>query len=244
MVKAMVFAAGIGSRLRPLTDKCPKPLIPIGGQPVIWYTLERLRSAGIYDVVVNVHHLADMLETWLADYCRQSNMRIAISDERALLLDTGGGLKAARPYLQQCEAVVVCNADIITTLDIEELIAEHQLMGGLATLAVRNRPSSRQLIVDNQDRLVGWQNNKTGETKTARQSRFNKQVAFSGTQVIDPKMLDLVPEGHVFSIIDWYLSLAATHDIYTWAHDHDDWLDMGSPESLTEAEHMVARWKL
>jgi NDP-sugar pyrophosphorylase family protein len=244
MPVAMIFAAGLGSRLKPLTDTTPKPLIPIAGRPLIDYTVDNLVAAGYRDLVVNVHHLADQMEAWAVQRAAQGDVRIRISDERSMLLDTGGGLRNARLLLLPTQdPIVVCNADILTNINVLQLVEAYKRRRAFATLAVLDRGSGRKLLFDANDRLAGWINEKTGEAKRPRVVSNEKALSFSGYQVVSPRLIATGAKfPTVFSTIDWYLDLAIKHRILAYRHDGDTWLDVGKPEAIAEAELVVGSW--
>lgn len=218
-MKGMVLAAGLGTRLRPLTDKRPKALVEVGGRTLLEITLERLQKFGIQDVIINVHHFADMM----VEYLKSKNnfgMHIAISREE-VLLDTGGGLKKAAWFFREdTEPFVLHNVDVITSIDLLRMAEYHNERGALATLAVQDRRTSRPLSFDKQLRLTG------------RGPGF----AFSGIHVISPRLLPLFNEDGAFSIIDSYIRLASEGEKILGFHaDEYAWRDVGRMEDLREA---------
>lgn len=240
MKSAMIFAAGLGTRLRPFTDTMPKALVPVAGVPLIEVVMRRLRSAGVGRFVINVHHFADQIEQFV-----QANdgfgAEVVFSDERGLLLDTGGGLKQAAHLLRDGAPFFVCNADILTNLDLDEMYRAHLDNHAFATLAVMQRDTSRRLLFDGGMQLCGWQNTQTGATRMARDLNFSELTpySFSGVHVISPLWLDTAPPDRVFSMIDWYLATAANHRIVGYPHP-DAWvLDVGKPDALEKAAALV-----
>ncbi|MFN8209280.1 MAG: nucleotidyltransferase family protein [Bacteroidales bacterium] len=240
-MKAMVFAAGYGTRLKPLTDKLPKALVPLLGKPMIGWVIDRLKLAGVDEIIINVHYLADQLEA----YCREMNnfgIRICFSDERERILDTGGGLCQASWFFDDGQPFFVYNTDVISSVDLNELLETHRRSGNLATLAVKHRPASRNLIVDKQDHLAGWRDNRTGEeiwvNKPVPQGDM---VAFSGIQVINPEIFGFIVEKGVFPLIPLYLRLAKDHAVGVVRHDQDLWFDLGNSKSLREAEESIGQ---
>lgn len=245
-MKAFLFSAGLGTRLRPYTNDRPKALVEVGGIPLVEIALGKLRDAGVTDVMVNVHHFADMLEAFLKS--KDFGLNVHFSDEREHLLDTGGGLLKAASFFDDGKPFFAVNVDIMTGLKFKNVYQKHLALGGLATLAVQKRPSSRNLLFEGHNmRLCGWQNTKTGETKQPRQINGKAVVySFSGIQVIDPKLLELLqrdetlsklfPKNTPFSIISVYLALA--NDFLILGHDHskDFWTDLGTPEALMAME--------
>lgn len=236
-IKAMIFAAGLGTRMKPLTDQRPKALIPLHGKPLIWYTIQQLLSLGISSLVVNVHHLGEQL----ADYFQKNAFGIPVnlSDESDRLLDTGGGLLKARDFLKGADLIVAMNADILSDTSLQSLVDVHEKNQALATLVVRNRETSRYLLFDDAMVLSGWKNIQTGESKIAR-SAFDHSTpfAFSGIQIMSPEFLDLIEEEGKFSIIDVYLRLAKTRRIVGFVDESERWIDVGKPGELEKAEKL------
>lgn len=237
-MKAMLFAAGLGTRLKPFTDKHPKALAQVNGKTLLEHSIRYLQKYGIYDVVVNVHHFADQVEKVLTDN-NGFGSNITISDERDEVLETGGGLKKAAPHFVGEEAFVVMNVDVLTDLELDRMIKEHLGSGAIATLAVMKRASSRNLLFDDDMKLCAWRNNKTGEEKIAFESDTKEPFAFSGIQVLSPQILDMPFDGK-FSIIDVYLHFAKTHTIKGYNHTGGVFLDVGKPESLEKAADLFA----
>lgn len=238
-MKAMIFAAGLGTRLRPLTNNRPKALVQVGGIPLLEIALRRLRKYGFKEVVINVHHHADQVIQFLQQQ-GYLGLDIHISDERDLLLNTGGGLKKASPLLADGPFLVM-NTDVLTNMDFSRLIEDHLSSGALATLAVRRRKSSRHLLFDRDRQLVGWRHNRTGEVRMSRDlpEEDYQGFAFSGIQVIDPGLFRFFPDEMVFSTIDLYLAAAKTETILAYGHDADIWLDVGKLPAVQEAEGLL-----
>ena len=233
----MILAAGLGTRLKPFTEKHPKALLPINGKSLLQRNIEYLQSFNVKDVIVNVHHFAKQI----IDATEQNNgwgSTITISDESDLVLETGGGLKKATAYLQDsADSFVLMNADILTDLKIDELKKLHQQSGALATLAVTEKTTSRYLLFDEKNILCGWLNEKTGEQK----GKAGNKKAFSGIHIISPKIFDHITEEGKFSMIDLYLRLAAEgFTINCYDHSDGQLLDVGKPESIAIAEQMFA----
>lgn len=238
-VKAMIFAAGFGTRLKPHTDYHPKALFKVNGKSLLERNIDYLRSFGIKEFIINTHHFSGQIHLFLSRY-RNSDIKVDVSFEENGPFETGGGLVYASKYLKSCQQpFIVMNADILTNLDLHQLYSDHLLHKPLATLAVTNRASSRQFLFDNQMQLSGWKNNKTGETKLVQESVSIDQLtpfAFSGIHVIDQHIFDLMPTSGTFSITNTYLSLAATNLIRGYNHSNDIVLDVGKPEALILAE--------
>mgnify|MGYP001601565860 CR=1 FL=1 len=237
----MLFAAGLGTRLKPLTDHKPKALVEVGGVTLLEIAIRRLMAAGFKEVLVNVHHFASQV----VDFLEKSSfpgIHIGISDERDLLLDTGGGLKFARWFFNDDKPFLACNVDVLTNMDLANFFRHHLASGALATLAIRRRQTSRYLIFDENLQLQGWQNAKTAETRWCAPNHHSPIInhrlwAFSGIQCLSPAIFDWMPEREVFSMIDVYLAAAASAPVLGFPHEQDQWLDVGTPESLEAARH-------
>lgn len=238
-MKAMIFSAGLGTRFRPWTDSHPKALALVNGKTLLQRNIEYLQGFGITDLVVNVHHFAQQVE----DAIEKNNgwgSRIQISDERDLLLDTGGGLLKARNLFNPGETFLTCNVDILTNLDINALLAFHQTKKALVSFAISDRQTSRYLLFDEDSRLAGWRNVKTGDEKIVRGNDVIRQRAYSCVVVFEPRIFDLIPFTGKFSLIDLYLALAGEHPIYGFEHAGDKWVDVGRPESVPVAEMLFS----
>jgi len=243
-MKAMILAAGLGTRLRPLTNDRPKALVEVGGRTLLEITLSRLRSSGIQDVIVNVHHFADMI----VDYLKTNNnfeMRIAVSREE-VLLDTGGGLKKAAWFLaeesrERDEPFILHNVDVISTVDLGRMLEFHNERQALATLAVQQRETNRYLLFDEQHRLCGRRTGHDGPLELVRPEQQQVHAwAFSGVHVISPRIFPLMTEQGTFSIIACYLRVAAKGEkIILFRADEYYWRDLGRPENLAQAEQDI-----
>lgn len=240
-MKAMVLAAGLGTRLRPLTNDRPKALVEINGHTLLEITLTRLKTFGIHEVIVNAHHFAAMVVDYLTAH-QNFGMNIEVSCEETLL-DTGGGLKKASWFFQRdggCSqpesAFILHNVDVISTIDLNRMVQFHQANQALATLAVQERKTSRYLLFDQQEDLCGRRLVKEQKTELARATEAKYELAFSGIQVISTRLLDLMTEQGIFSIIDVYLGLAGGGEkIKAFRADEYNWRDLGTPESVTLA---------
>ena len=241
-MKAMIFAAGLGSRLKPLTDRTPKALLPIDGKPMLEHVIIKLKTAGFDQIIINVHHLADQIMDFLAAH-QNFGIRIEISDERDYLLDTGGGIKKATHFLRGDEPFLVHNVDILSNVDLKRLYETHLQTNPLATLLVSRRETSRYLLFNKEQRLCGWRNRATGEVKSFYpyfDPEQYEEYAFSGIHVMSPKILDLMEEWTgKFSIINFYLSICAKTDIRAYRKDNLRLLDIGKPETLATAEQWL-----
>jgi NDP-sugar pyrophosphorylase family protein len=246
-MKAMILAAGLGTRLRPLTDDRPKALVEVAGHTLLEITLSHLRSFGIREVIVNIHHFADML----ANYLRKNanfGMRIEISREE-ILLDTGGGLKNAAWFFledssasSEPEPFILHNVDVISTIDLVQMVQLHQQNRALATLAVRDRETSRYLLFNEQNQLCGRQAGRNAAPEMVRPSQKTQALAFSGVHVISHRLLSMMTEQGAFSIIPCYLRLAALGEkILAFRADEYYWRDLGRPENVVQATQDVER---
>jgi mannose-1-phosphate guanylyltransferase len=238
-MKAMILAAGLGTRLRPLTADRPKALVEINGRTLLEITLARLKSLGIREVIVNVHHFADMVVEYLQAH-EKFGMEIEVSRED-VLLDTGGGLKKAGWFFlwdrhSMDEPFLLHNVDVISTIDLGLMVRSHQKHGALATLAVMARESSRQLLFDEVGQLCGRQV-RGRESEVVRQGQGLQPLAFCGVHIISPGFLGWMRGEGVFSIIDTYLELASGGEaIKAFRADEYDWRDLGRAEDLKKAE--------
>ncbi len=237
-MKAMIFAAGLGTRLKPITDRLPKALVPICGRPLIEHVFSRLEQAGIHDFVVNVHHRADQIEAWVREH--PDDRTVVFSDERDLLRETGGGILHARPLLEGGEGrFLVHNVDIISDLDLKAFVAAAR-PDALATLVVSERKTRRYLLFDGDSRLVGWTNVETGEVRSPYgpiDPEKYRKLAFSGIHLISEKIFPLLEgRGEKFSIIDFYLSVADRCPIYGYVPERLQMIDVGKIETLDQAE--------
>ena len=234
-MKAMILAAGLGTRLRPLTNDRPKALVEVAGQTLLEITLRRLREFGIRDVIVNVHHFADKVVAYLKEN-DNFGMRVEISRED-ILLDTGGGLKKAGWFFDgSADPFVLHNVDVISTIDLQRMLKFHQDENALATLAVQDRATSRYLLFDEQNRLCGRRSGREGKPEIVRPANEMMALAFSGIHIISPRLLEMLTEDGVFSIITSYLRLAGTGEsVAAFRSDKYYWRDLGKPENVARA---------
>lgn len=241
---ALLLAAGLGSRLRPLTDHRPKALVEVDGRTLLEINIQKMGRLGIDRVVVNVHHFADLMKEFLTRHVWP--VEVAISDESDLLLDTGGALKKAAPLFHGDRPVLIHNVDILTTLDIDALLRQHRTNGDLATLAVSQRNTARQLLSDSEGRLCGWHNRTDGSTLWAGEPATHcRQWAFSGVAIVAPELFDLLPEAdHPYPVIPQYLNLSKQHLVTLFSHNAGDWLDVGKPETLAQATSFIRQHNL
>ncbi|SRR6266851_5632707 len=234
-MKAMILAAGLGTRLRPLTDHRPKALVEVAGRTLLEITLARLRTFGISDVIINVHYFADMILKYL-EKNDNLGMRIEISREE-VLLDTGGGLKkAAYFFREQSEPFILHNVDVISTIDLGRMVQFHAENQALATLAMQDRKTSRYLLFDEARQLCGRRSGSDEKTELVRSSQPVQALAFSGIHVISPRIFSMMSEEGVFSVIQSYLRLAAQGEkILGFRVDEYYWRDLGRPENVVQA---------
>ena len=236
-MKAMLFAAGLGTRLKPFTDHCPKALVEVNDKTLLEHNIRYLQRFGIYDVIINVHHFASQIEDVIFEHDAFGS-EITISDERAELLETGGGLKKAASFFSGEDSFVVMNVDVLTNLDLGKMISTHNNAESVATLAVMKRESSRHLLFDNHMCLCGWVNNKTNEERVSRPGVPAQQYAFSGIQILSQSVLTDMPFNGKFSLIDEYLYLAKTHVLKGYDHTGNIFIDVGKPESIEQAAYL------
>ena len=240
-MKAIVFAAGLGTRLKPFTEHHPKALVEVNGVPMLARTVKRLVNSGITDIVVNVHHFAEQIISYL-EANDNFGANIVISNESDLLLDTGGGIRKAAEYLSGDEPFVACNADILTDLPIKDMISSYNESGADVTLLTKHRNTSRYLYFNEDfNRLVGWVNKKNGDKKPSDfvPDSTMEELAFGGYHIISQKALGLLcdmPSGVPFGIIPWYLENMSILDIKAYCPEKKyQWFDIGSPETLANA---------
>lgn len=247
-MKAMIFAAGLGTRLKPLTDTMPKALVPVHGRPLLSHVMEKLMAAGIDDFVVNVHHFADMIIDYLsAEYSART--KVCTSDERELLLETGGGILHAEPLLMDGADpdgfFLVHNVDILSNLDVQSLLGSFR-SDALAMLVVSERVTQRYLLFDDDMRLVGWTNVATGEVRTPFEDlevEKCRKYAFSGIHLISNHVFEVMKDEGMperFSIVDFYLKAAASHPVYAVVQEGLRLVDVGKVATLESLEALDA----
>lgn len=236
-MKAMIFAAGLGTRFKPWTDLHPKALALVNGKSLLQRNIEYLQQYGITDVVVNVHHFADQIID-AVETNKGWGSNVMISDERDEVLETGGGLLKARPLLEGDEPFVTINVDILTNLNLYKLLDYHKEHKPLISFGVTDRKTSRNFLFDTNDRLCGWRNNATGETKISVEKEMLTEKAYSCVVVFEPKVFSLIKQHGKFSLTEPYLDLCNDHLILGYDHSGDKWVDVGKPESVQVAEGM------
>lgn len=256
-MKAMIFAAGLGTRLKPLTDTLPKALVPLAGKTLLQWQIEKLKAAGITDIVVNVHHFPDMI----IDYLRDNDnfgCRIAASDERDMLLETGGGLRKAKSLLTGFQSpgsgspeapILICNVDILSNIDIPTLLRAYN-PNEMGVVVVYPRETQRYLVFDETHRLCGWTNIATGDVRgplanTQYPIANTQNLAFSGMQVLNPRIFEVMDEvvkekGDKFSLIDLYVSIAEKEILRAFIPENYRMMDVGKINQLAEAEAFAA----
>lgn len=239
-MNALILAAGLGTRLKPFTDRHPKALASVNGKSVLQRNIEYLQQFGITDIIVNVHHFAEQIVEAI-DINKGWGSNVIISDEKQEVLETGGGIKKASWFLKQTELSLVMNADILTNMPLNEMIDTHKRNLALATLATTNRKSSRYLLFDSSDQLCGWRNDKTNEVKLpvagVGESRLISR-AFSGIQIFSREIFEYFRFEGKFSMIDVYLDLCIDHRISCFDHSDSQLIDIGTTEKLAQAGQM------
>ena len=246
-MKALIFAAGLGTRLRPLTDDRPKAMVEIAGKPMLQHVIERVAAAGFEDITINIHHYGQMIINFL-EANNNFGLNLHISDERGMLLDTGGGILKARQWLDGDDPFLVHNTDIISTLDLKAMFDSHCSNDALATILVKERQTQRYFLLDEQDRLCGWTNKATGEVKPdvkKLQGSELREMAFGGIHVISPRIFPHLERyrrqyGEKFSITPFYINECKHYLIKGYHPDEDyQWLDIGKPETLAKAQELL-----
>ncbi|MBK9330200.1 MAG: nucleotidyltransferase family protein [Sphingobacteriales bacterium] len=240
-MKAMVFAAGLGTRLKPLTDNCPKALIPVGGKPMLQIAIEQLKRYGFDEIIINVHYLGAHIHQFLKQH-HSFGIRIDVSDETDGILETGGGLWKARRFFDDGKPFLLCNSDVLTNIHLDKFYQSHLQNNAIATLAVRNRKSSRYLLFDDEDVLCGWKNSQKNEQMIPSSSHEENRLhpfAFSGYHIISPEIFKHNSKSGKFSMIDWYLAICGSQIIKAYHHDEDIWVDIGSEKQLQNANELM-----
>lgn len=239
-MKALIFAAGLGTRLKPLTDNKPKALVEIGGKPLLYYAIEKLKKHGVTSIIVNTHHFSEKIKNYLQE--TNFGIPIEISDETTMLLNTGGGLQNARWFFDIKDSFIVYNVDILSDINLTEMIEYHNANRAIATLAVMERTTSRYFLFDNKMNLCGWRNKKDDREIISKTSNNYTEFAFSGIQIINPEYFDKVPFSGVFPIVDAYLEIAKTETIKAYNHTNTEWCDIGKLHELEHATEIVKKY--
>ncbi|MEW6507994.1 MAG: nucleotidyltransferase family protein [Bacteroidota bacterium] len=238
-MKAFILAAGLGTRLRPITDSKPKALVEINGITFLEIVVQKLIRSGFKSVIINVHHFAEQI----VEFVESKNffgIEIKFSDERNLLLETGGGIKKAAWFFDDHKPFLVHNVDILSGINLTALLNHHINNKSIATLAVQKRKSSRYFLFDEDSTLCGWTNEKENITKLTRKPVGElSRLAFSGIQILEPAVFDCMIERDVFPLMELYLSIASKHRITYFDHSNSMFIDLGKKENLTEAEKLI-----
>jgi NDP-sugar pyrophosphorylase family protein len=234
-MKAMIFAAGKGTRLKSLTEYTPKALIKMNGVPMLEIVILKLKAIGVNEIVINVHYLAEQI----IDFLKKKNnfdIHIEISDEQKQLLDTGGGLKKASWFFNDKKPFIVHNVDIISNIDLLKMYENHLKNEAMVSVAIRKRISSRYFLFNQQNELSGWKNIKTSESIITKSDKNLNERAFSGIHIINPEIFNLIKDSTNFSIVNTYLELSKTRKIIGFDHTNDYWFDIGTIDKLKETE--------
>lgn len=237
MFQSMILAAGLGTRLKPLTNSKPKALVEVNGVSLLENNINKLINYGCNHIVINVHHFADQIIEHINK--KHYNADIFISEEKDLLLDTGGGLVNSKKYFDPSMDILIHNVDIISKIDFLELYKIHRENNVMATLAVSERETSRYLLFDNENNLCGWENTKTGEKIIAKEDKNLIRFGFSGIQLIKPELINLINKEGSFPIIPEYLNLAKLYPIKSFVHSKDIWVDVGKLDAIEKAERLL-----
>ncbi len=234
----MLFAAGLGTRLKPLTNNKPKALIEVNGMTMLQMALKKMENSGIRKVVVNIHHFSDLMIEEINRF-RSDCMEVVVSDESDQLLDTGGGLLKARPLFDANSPVLLYNVDIVTTARLKDFIAFHHTHTGIASLMVKERPTSRHLLFNDRMELSGWENTSSGERIITKETSHFHSYGFQGIHILEPRIFDLMTESGKFPIMELYLRLARDHTFMGYESRNDLWFDIGTPKKLETTRNAV-----
>ena len=238
-MRAMILAAGLGTRLKPLTDSTPKALVRVKDHTLLELQINKLKAEGFDQIIINVHHFAEQIK----NYLKQNNFfdcTIEFSDESEELLDTGGGLKKASHFFSDGNPFLVYNVDILSNINLKKMKEYHHVSSSIATLAIQKRNSSRKFLCDKNNILCGWMNEKSGEKIITRDGQSELfPYSFSGVQIVDPRIFKYFPDKYVFTLIELYLSAAKEEKIIGYVHNEDEWIDLGKIENLSEAENLL-----
>ena len=239
----MIFAAGLGTRLYPETKEIPKALVKIDDRTLLELAITQLKKQGINQFIINIHHFGGKILNFLEKQ-NDFGVDITISDERNQLLNTGGGLVNMEQYIDK-ENFIIFNVDILSNINLTEMVNFHKKNHALATIAVRNRKTSRYFLFNENNQLKGWQNIKTGEVKCSAINQENLQpLAFNCIHVINPDIFQYKPLDNTFSIVDWYLELSKTYPIYGYQNEDYYWHDVGKHESLAEVRNLIGELRI
>jgi NDP-sugar pyrophosphorylase family protein len=235
-MKAMILAAGLGTRLKPFTEKHPKALAIVNGKTLLQRNIEYLRSFGFEDIIVNVHHFAQQIVD-LLNHNKGFGTTVTISNEEDEVLETGGGLLKARYFFDDAPFVLM-NVDVLTDLDLLAMMKQHRQFKGIASLAVTSRVTTRYFLFNDEGLLCGWKNDKTNEQKMSREETMYHEKAFSGIHIISPKLFKMIPFKGKFSMVDVYLHIAKSECVYEFDHSGGKFIDVGKPESISKAQKL------
>ncbi len=239
-MKAFILAAGLGTRLYPFTTNRPKALVELKGMTLLERAIRKVNELDVSEIVVNVHHFGSQIIDFLKEK-ENFHLPVVVSDERDQLLDTGGALLKAHALLGDREPFLVYNVDILSTIDLKDLMLFHLRKGGIATMAIRERITQRYLVFNSEMQLSGWRNVKTGDENIIRNEQILQNFAFSGIQIVQPEIFPLITETGKFSIIQLYLRLAQSQNIFGYHDQSDLWIDLGKPEQLIAAEEIIGK---
>ena len=237
-MKAMIFAAGLGTRLRPLTNDRPKALVEVKGTSLLEITIKKLIHFGVTDIIINIHHFSEKIQ----DFLRKNDnfgIRIVTSHEAEKPLETGGGLKKAAWFFDDGKPFFICNADILSNINLKKMYDTHIESGALATYAIQTRDTSRYMLHNTEGVMCGWMNTKAKTVRMGRPAGDLGMFSFSCFHVINPAIFKSTPSEEFFTIIEWYLRICNENLIMGYRHDEDIWCDIGSPETLKEAENII-----
>jgi len=234
-MQAMILAAGLGTRLKPITDSKPKALVEVGGVSMLEITIKYLKKFGVDRIIINLHHFPDQIKSFVKSKY-SFGIEILFSDESDVLLDTGGAIKKARPLIDPSSPFILIAVDILSNLDLEAMIAFHYKNKPIVTLGVKDRPTSRSLLFNDNMLLKGWRNNQTGELKGVNSDKDLIPLGFSVVHIIEPAIFELIEEEGAFSIIDLYLRLMVHYKIAGFRQDTSTWLEFGRVDNIKEVE--------
>lgn len=242
-MKAMILAAGLGTRLKPLTDTKPKALVQLNGITLLERSIKKISSAGFDEIIINVHHFPDQIINFLKQE-KYFGLNISISDELDELLDTGGGLKKASHFFDDGKPFLLHNVDLLTDLNLSELIKFHTQSNSITTLAVKKRDSTRQFLFDDEMNLCGWKKLKTNEIIISRKSQHQfQEYAFCGIQILEPEVFNYFPNENKFSLVDFYLGISKEKTVKGYIADTTYFFDLGTLEKLNEAEKLTPKFE-
>ncbi|MGD8781567.1 MAG: nucleotidyltransferase family protein [Ignavibacteria bacterium] len=243
-MKAMILAAGLGTRLKPITDNIPKALVKLNNKPLLDIIIEKLKASGFNDIIINVHHFADKIIDYI-ELNENFGIDITISDERDCLLDTGGGIKKASWFFDDGKPFLVHNVDIISKIDLNELYKYNIETNAAITLAVNKRESDRYLLFDKSNELTAWENKITGERKDVKkrntengEPKSERFYGYCGIKIMHPKVFKYFPKEKIFSIIDFYLKTASL-ELVNCFKNNSEWIDVGTKEKLISASKII-----